>query len=85
MKLNVRQLSLAGVLLASGFIAGVVYQDQDSARADVRKGAPREAFLAGSERSEPHLKEISETLLRIEKQIGNVEQRLNSMTPKAKN
>ncbi len=85
MKLNVTQFSLAGVFLAAGFIAGVMYHDQDSVRADVRKGPPREAFQAGSERSEPHMKEISETLLRIEKQIGNVEQRLNSMIPKAKN
>lgn len=84
MKLNIRQFSLASVFLASGFIAGVLYQNQDAAQADIRKTPPREAFQSGGERSETQLKEISATLLRIEKKMADFERLMDNGTPNKK-
>lgn len=85
MKVCVRRFGLASVLLATGFVAGVLYQEQESARADIRKGPTREAFQSGGERSETQLKEISATLLRIEKKIADVERRMTGDNRNGKN
>ena len=84
MKSKFRQYGLASVFLAAGFIAGVLYQNQDSAHADIRESAPREAFQSGGERSETQLKEIAATLLRIEKKIAEVERNMDPGTSKKK-
>ena len=77
MKTLVRRYAVPAVLLATGFTAGVLYQDHAAVQADIRKGPAREAFQSGGERSETQLKEISATLLRIEKKIADVERTMN--------
>ena len=70
----IRKYCIIGLLVASGFLMGRVWQGHSSAVADIRKTPPRQSFLSGSERSETYLKEIAGTLKRIESRIGRIEQ-----------
>ena len=63
----------ATILLAS-FWAGTFLRPQPASTADVRKGAPKEHFLSGSERSIPLLQEISDTLKRMDTRLSRIEE-----------
>ena len=70
----IKKYSMIGLLIASGFFMGRVWEGHSAALAGVRRSAPRKTFLSGSERSETHLKEIAGTLKRIETKMGRIEQ-----------
>jgi hypothetical protein len=55
---------------------GFTYQAQLPARASVRESPPRQAFLAGGERSLPILQEISGTLKQIDERLARIEKTL---------
>ncbi len=65
-------LPVAGALLL-GFVAGWCVDPTPPVAADTRRSPTREAFKSGGARSEEVLKEISATLVRIEKRVGNIE------------
>jgi hypothetical protein len=62
----------AAILLAS-FWAGAFLRPQPASTADIRKGPPKQHFLAGSERSVPILQDISETLKRMDDRLARIE------------
>ncbi len=64
---------LTGVMLVAAFGLGAAVRRESAATAGVRKPAPQEAFLAGSERSLPILQEIAVTLKRIDTRLANLE------------
>ncbi len=65
---------LTGVLLVAAFWLGSsVRREPTVSAADTRRNPPREAFLAGSERSIPILQEISVTLKRIDTRLARLE------------
>ncbi|HIQ20018.1 MAG TPA: hypothetical protein EYH34_02105 [Planctomycetes bacterium] len=59
--------------LALGFLVGGAASRDASARAGVRRSAPPQAFLSGSERALPVLMEISTTLKRIDQRLARIE------------
>jgi len=65
--------STAAILVAC-FWAGTFLRPQPASTADVRKGAPREHFLAGDERSIPILQEISGTLKQMDARLSRIEE-----------
>jgi len=62
------------ILLFAAFCVGTSLQPQPSAKAAVRKAAPKPHFLSGSERSLPILQEISQTLKRIDGHLAKIEE-----------
>jgi hypothetical protein len=64
-------LVLSGV--AAGYVIGQSQGDSDFARAEVRETAQRSTFLAGSERSETVLREISSTLKTMDRRLERIE------------
>jgi len=68
----VRVGGMAAILLAS-FWAGTFLSPRPASTADVRRGPPKQHFLAGSERSVPILQEISETLKRMDARLARIE------------
>ena len=63
---------LALVLLVA-FAAGVSVRTPSGMTAEVRRSAPRQHFLAGSERALPVLQEISQTLKQIDARLSRIE------------
>lgn len=64
-----------GLLLvgAIGFAAGAVWQASSTVHADVTELPRRDAFLAGGERSELVLREISGTLKKMDGRLERIE------------
>lgn len=77
-----RRIIQALVLLAAGFILGRMTDEPRLLRADIREGKRREAFLAGSERSESTLKEIAKTLTTIDERLARFEKSANTAPPR---
>lgn len=67
-----RVLWLTLVLLVA-FAAGVSVRIRPAMTAEVRRSAPRQHFLAGSERALPVLQEISQTLKQIDARLSRIE------------
>lgn len=63
---------LSGAIVAS--LGSALLRPSQPALADVTRTAPREAFKAGSERTEATLKEIADTLKRIDGRLERIEQ-----------
>jgi hypothetical protein len=67
----------AFVLFAAGYLvsaSGILSRPSNIAQAELTPTKGREAFKAGSERSEGTLKEIADTLKRIESRVEKIEQ-----------
>jgi hypothetical protein len=64
-------LVLCGV--AVGYAIGQSQNGTDLARAEVRETAQRSTFLAGSERSEAVLRDISSTLKTMDRRLERIE------------
>jgi hypothetical protein len=64
------------VAALAGFVAGSADRPGPQAIAEVRRKEPREAFQSGSERSETVLREISDTLTRLDGRVARIEQAL---------
>lgn len=69
-----RMIHLAGLMLALA-VGGLVGRatQPNAVQAEVRRSPPRAAFESGSERSEKILKDISETLKRIDQRLARIE------------
>lgn len=70
---------LGGIVLAlaAGYIAGQSSQSSGVLQADVSELPRREAFLAGGERSELVLREISATVKKMDTRLENIERTLS--------
>ena len=66
----------AGLLvgLAAGYAAGLAGQSSSTLRAEVTELPRRDAFLAGGERAELVLREISTVLKRMDTRLDRIEQ-----------
>lgn len=77
-----RKLSQLAMMLLVFLLGGVCAATFSSARlpgaiaAEVRQVAPRDHFKSGGERSVAILKEIADSLVRIEKRVEKIEQHL---------
>jgi hypothetical protein len=72
-KLDFRRVAAALALGVAMFAAGLSLREAPSARADVTGESPRQQFMAGGERSEVVLREISATLKRIDARLERIE------------
>ena len=70
---RLRTLMVIAVVAFVSFAAGTSERASSSARADVRRSKPREAFLSGAGRSLVVLQEISATLKRMETRLDRIE------------
>ena len=66
---------ISGVLagIAVGYVAGVASQPSSVLQADVTELPRRDAFMAGGERSEVVLRDISTILKRMDARLGRIE------------
>ncbi len=73
MKAKLIRFGATAAILVASFWAGTFLRPQPASTADVRRGKPKQHFLAGSERSVPILQEISETLKRVDARLAKIE------------
>lgn len=79
-KVSPSRLRTSAIAVSAAFFLGILvgglYLSGEGLQAGVRPGQKREAFKSGGARSELVLKEISTTLLRIEKRMEKIEERM---------
>jgi hypothetical protein len=73
---------LAGIVFLGGIGAGLALPAAAPASPGGRQAPPREAFKSGSERSVPLLREIAQTLDRMDTRLQRIEQAVLSAAGK---
>ena len=68
-----KMLMIAGAIASVAFLFGQFAQDPASVHAEVRKSTARQTFKSGAARSEPVLREILATLIKIDGRLQRME------------